>query len=62
MEAKFKYEDTVRVVNTNLVGECIDVIPYVVNGTIQIGYIIHTIEKGPLKVKEHQLEKYEYEL
>ena len=57
-ETKFKYNDKVKVINTDIQGELTDIIPVgMLNGTPLYRYKMFTIDKGFLAVEESVLEK-----
>jgi len=54
---KFKYNDKVKIINTNIHGELIDILPIgIVNGIPIYRYKMFTINKGFLMVEESVLE------
>ena len=57
-ETKFKYEDKVKVIGTDIVGELIDIIPvgFFMGRTIY-KYKLFSITKGFMAVDENQIEK-----
>ena len=61
METKLKYNDKVKIIGTDIVGELVDIIPQGINmftKTPVYKYKVFTINKGFLAVDESQLEKY----
>jgi len=57
METKFKFNDEVRIIGTEIVGELVDIIPVgIFNGKPLYKYKMFTIDKGFIAVDESQLE------
>jgi len=56
---KFKYNDEVRIIGTDICGELVDIIPiHIMNGKPFYKYKMFTIDKGYIAVDEDQLELY----
>jgi len=56
-QTKFKYNDKVKIINTDIKGELVDVIPLGMIGKVPLyNYKMFTIDKGFILVQENVLE------